>query len=81
MIKKQEKVELLDNVVRLISQDDKSSKRTLKQHHNMHRLFGKWAGNYECRVANVGDWLLVWRVSDGVAYLTRTGTHDEIFKK
>ena len=81
LIKKHQKIELLDNVIRLIAQDDKVSKRELKQHHNMHKLLGKWAGSYECHVANVGDWLLVWRVSNGVAYMTRTGTHDEIFRK
>lgn len=81
LMKKHEKIELLDNVIKLISKDSKMSKRELKQHHNMHRLSGKWAGSWECHVANIGDWLLVWRVSGGVAYLVRTGTHDEIFKQ
>ena len=45
----------------------------------MHTLKGAWRGSNECHVANAGDWLLVWRVHGGVAFLQRTGTHDEIF--
>ena len=81
LIKKHQKIELLDSVIKLMAQDDRASKRKLKQRHNMHKLLGKWAGSYECHVANVGDWLLVWRVSNGEAYMTRTGTNDEIFRK
>jgi mRNA interferase YafQ len=46
----------------------------------MHRLKGEWAESYECHVANIGDWLVVWLETDGLAVFLRTGTHDEIFK-
>ncbi len=47
----------------------------------MHKLQGVWKNSLECHVANVGDWLLVWSVKGDRAYLQRTGTHDEIFRK
>ena len=71
----------LDEVVSLIIENSKVSQKELKRRHQMHKLKGDWKGSLECHVANVGDWLLVWRVKDGAAYLLRTGTHDEIFKE
>ena len=79
--KKHRDVGLLDDVIKLIEKDDQSSKKELKTRHKMHTLTGKWEGSFECHVANIGDWLLVWQVSDGLAVLLRTDTHDEIFKK
>ena len=69
----------LREVFELIAQNDLSARDELLRRHNMHRLSGRWAGSNECHVCNVGDWLLVWAVRDGVAVLQRTGTHDEIF--
>lgn len=66
-------------VIDLIIQNDLASREELIRRHNMHRLSGKWAGSNECHVCNVGDWLLVWAVRDGVAVLQRTGSHAEIF--
>ena len=79
--KKHKDVALVDHDIKLIEKDDKASKKELKTRHKMHTLSGEWAGSFECHVANIGDWLLVWQVSDGLAVLLRTGTHDEIFKK
>ena len=31
-------------------------------------------------LTNAGDWLVIWREADGVAFLQRTGTHDEVFR-
>ncbi len=80
LLRKHFKMELLDDVIRLISVNDEHSKTELVSRHNMHSLKGKWNGNYECHVANIGDWLLVWCVTPDKAFLARTGTHDEIFK-
>ncbi|WP_206214062.1 type II toxin-antitoxin system YafQ family toxin, partial [Adlercreutzia sp. ZJ154] len=41
---------------------------------------GLWKGHRECHVCNAGDWLLIWIVDNGVAYLERTGTHNELFR-
>ena len=70
----------LKEVMFLIIEDTKASKRVLRQKHNMHALKGERIGNLECHVANVGDWLLIWCVQDGFAVFQRTGTHDELFK-
>ena len=72
---------LLDEVVGLIQRNSKQSKRELKRRHQMHKLKGEWKDSLECHVANVGDWLVVWCVKENKAYLQRTGTHDEIFRK
>ena len=71
----------LREVIRLIMEDSKNSQKELKRRHQMHKLKGDWKGSLECHVSNVGDWLLVWCVKDGKAYLQRTGTHDEIFQR
>ena len=60
---------LLDEVVGLIQQYPKQSKRELKRRHQMHKLKGEWEDSLECHVANVGDWLLVWCVKENKAYL------------
>lgn len=80
LVRRHAKIELLDDVIRLIARDDEESRTQLMSRHNMHRLGGDWAGAHECHVANIGDWLLVWKVCDQTAYLVRTGTHDEIFR-
>ena len=79
--KKQVNLSALEEVVDLIIENSRSSQKELKRRHQMHKLKGDWKGSLECHVANVGDWLLVWCVKDGKAYLQRTGTHDEIFKE
>ncbi len=46
-----------------------------------HSLSGNWAGHRECHV--LPDWLLVYRIDDGVLVLTlsRTGSHSDLFGK
>lgn len=70
----------LSNVIGLIIENTPESREKLRRRHHMHTLKGSWKGSSECHVANAGDWLLVWRESDGVAFLQRTGTHEEIFR-
>lgn len=73
-------LKLLEQVVDLILENTPASKEELRRHHRAHALKGAWAGSLECHVANIGDWLLIWAVDGEVAYLRRTGTHDELFK-
>lgn len=68
-------------VIELILENSKETTHKLKSRHNMHPLKGEWMGSLECHVANAGDWLLIWCVSDGLAVFQRTGSHDELFKK
>lgn len=67
-------------VIDLIIENTPDSREELLRRHRMHTLKGAWRGSSECHVANAGDWLIVWRESEGVAFLQRTGTHDEIFR-
>lgn len=67
-------------VINLVIENTPEALEVLRRRHRMHSLKGSWRGSSECHVANAGDWLIVWRVSDGVAFFQRTGTHDEIFK-
>lgn len=70
----------LETVVDLILENTAESTEILKRRHKMHRLSGQWGGSSECHVANAGDWLVIWRTDDGVAYFQRTGSHDELFR-
>ena len=67
-------------VIDLIVENTPEALEELRRRHRMHTLKGAWRGSNECHVASAGDWLLVWRVHGGVAFLQRTGTHDEIFR-
>ena len=70
----------LEKVIDLVLENTAESEMVLRQRHNMHRLSGKWDGSNECHVANAGDWLVIWRTEDSVAYFQRTGSHDELFR-
>ena len=58
---------VLLEVIRLILENTPASHDELRRRHNAHTLKGSWAGSNECHVANVGDWLLVWRTGNGIA--------------
>ncbi|MBU5480240.1 type II toxin-antitoxin system YafQ family toxin [Blautia sp. MSJ-19] len=44
-----------------------------------HALSGNWSGHRECHIQP--DWLLIYRIEDGILVLTlsRTGTHSDLF--
>lgn len=71
---------LLKEVIRLVVRNDEELLAELRRRHRMHKLKGNWAGAKDCHVANSGDWLCVWQVSDDLAICLRIGTHDEIFR-
>ena len=52
----------------------------LAQKHRDHALTGDYAGCRECHITP--DWLLIYEISDDtlLLYLTRTGTHSDLFK-
>lgn len=70
----------LEEVIDLIVENSAESQEVLKRRHNMHALQGPWSGNFECHVCNAGDWLLIWLVSENIALMQRTGSHDELFR-
>ena len=65
-------------VIDLIIENTPESREELRRRHRMYALKGLWKGSNERHVANAGDWLVVWRERDGVAFFRRTGAHDEI---
>lgn len=67
-------------MIDLIIENTQASLEELRCRHRMHTLSGTWAGSNERHVCNAGDWLLIWRVSGGIALMQRMGTHDELFK-
>jgi mRNA interferase YafQ len=42
-----------------------------------HKLVGDWRDCRECHLA--GDWLLIYKSSEEVLTLERTGSHSELF--
>ena len=69
-------IDLLDSIIRVLSRGE-----TLPEKHRDHELTGNWTGYRECHIQP--NWLLVYRIDDGVLVLTlaRTGTHSDIFGK
>lgn len=70
---------LLDDVIRLIAKGDQQQR--LMEDYDDHELSGDWKGHRELHV--LSDWLLVYYLEENVLVLTlsRTGTHNDIFKK
>lgn len=53
--------------------------KPLPEEYKDHNLSGNYAGCRECHITP--DWLLIYEVEDGelILYLTRTGTHSDLF--
>ncbi|MFV9647016.1 MAG: type II toxin-antitoxin system YafQ family toxin, partial [Desulfobacterales bacterium] len=49
----------------------------LPQECKLHPLKGKYSGYKECHIEP--DWLLIWKADSKNVYLTRTGTHSNLF--
>ena len=65
---------LLTDIVRLLAEGE-----SLLPKNKDHGLVGEYSGCRECHIAP--DWLLIYEVcnSDLILYLTRTGTHSDLF--
>lgn len=65
---------LLEKVVGLLAEG-----RGLPAEYKDHALSGDYIGCRECHIAP--DWLLVYEIIEGelLLYLTRTGTHSDLF--
>jgi mRNA interferase YafQ len=51
--------------------------RALDAHHRDHALKGEWEGFRDCHVR--ADWVQIYSLDDEALYLTRTGTHSDVF--
>jgi len=69
-------IELLDEIIRKLARGEE-----LPKENRDHALSGNWLGYRECHIQS--DWLLIYRVEEGVLILTltRTGTHSDLFWK
>ena len=65
---------LLERVITLLA-----CEQPLPPEYKDHPLIGDYRGCRECHIAS--DWLLIYEVVEGdlVLYLTRTGTHSDLF--
>lgn len=69
----------LEHVISLLAYDE--SKKELNEEYADHALKGMYSGLRECHIAP--DWVLIYEISKNqlILYLTRTGTHSDLFKK
>ena len=53
----------------------------LEEKHNDHALQGGYKGCRECHITP--DWLLIYKIGENTLYLylTRTGTHSDLFRE
>ena len=68
-------VSALDDTIDMLA-----SRQVLPASYRDHELFGDFAGCRECHIAP--DWILVYQIIENelILYLTRTGSHSDIFK-
>lgn len=53
------------------------NKKSLPTKHRDHNLTGNWINHRECHVRS--DVLLIYKIEDGILFLTRFGSHSELF--
>lgn len=72
-LKKQDKdFNILKEVVQKILE-----KEPLPVKNKDHELKGKYKGFRECHIQP--DWILIYYIKDDILYLSRTGSHSELF--
>lgn len=73
-IKRGYNIQLLDDVVEMIAEQ-----QLLPPKYKDHKLIGNYSGCRECHITP--DWLLIYEISNEelILYLTRTGTHSDLF--
>lgn len=62
----------LQGIIQLLIQ-----KKSLPTKHRDHHLTGNWTNHRECHIRN--DVLLIYKIEDGILFLTRFGSHSELF--
>ena len=70
--RRNQNLESLQKVIKMLQSGD-----TLPQECKLHPLKGKYTGYMECHIEP--DWLLIWKADSKNVYLTRTGTHSDLF--
>ena len=74
IVKRGYDVRLLETVIGLLAEE-----QPLPEKYRDHSLSGDYGGCRECHITP--DWLLIYQVSRSelILYLTRTGTHSDLF--
>ena len=74
MIKRGYDIALLDEIVTKLANGEE-----LPERNRDHALTGNYKGCRECHIKP--DWLLIYQIADEelILYLTRTGTHSDLF--
>ncbi|MCL2693734.1 MAG: type II toxin-antitoxin system YafQ family toxin [Oscillospiraceae bacterium] len=69
------KIDLLTEVIKKLAKGEPLDKK-----YNDHPLKGDYKSCRECHITP--DWLLIYEIADDtlILYLTRTGTHSDLFK-
>ena len=70
--RRNQNLESLQKVIEMLQ-----SGNTLPREYKLHPLKGKYSGYMECHIEP--DWLLIWKADSKNVYLTRTGTHSDLF--
>ncbi|MBQ6845541.1 MAG: type II toxin-antitoxin system YafQ family toxin [Oscillospiraceae bacterium] len=67
-------ISLLTDIIKKLANGE-----TLPEKNKDHNLLGEYAGCRECHITP--DWLLIYEIADNelILYLTRTGTHSDLF--
>ena len=65
---------LINNIIKDLSED-----KILEEKYKDHDLHGTWSGFRECHIQP--DWLLIYKKDNNelILYLTRTGSHSDLF--
>lgn len=74
MVKRGYNIKLMEEVITLLAE-----RKPLPEKNRDHALIGGYSGCRECHITP--DWLLIYEISENelILYLTRTGTHSDLF--
>lgn len=74
VVKRGYNVKLMEDVINKLAKQEQLSEKNRD-----HALSGDYMGLRECRITP--DWLLIYEINnnDLILYLTRTGTHSDLF--
>lgn len=75
VVKRGYNIKLLEDIIEKLANGE-----VLPDKNKDHALLGDFAGCRECHITP--DWLLVYEIDNGdlILYLTRTGSHSDLFK-
>jgi mRNA interferase YafQ len=72
LIRRGYNMDLLKTALKALSQNG-----DLPVKNKSHKLLGQYTGFFEGHI--LPDWLIIWRKEDNRIFLTRTGTHADLF--